>query len=139
MKLKMTEKEAEEQLKHGYAKARDLLNDDEKVEKFLQKLEHKMKLIPKIGDKLAYVPVMASLLRSYVKKEYTTVPVGTIVAITSALLYFVSPIDVIPDAIPGAGYIDDAAVALLCWNIVGDDVKKYEKWRKDNGMEFEVE
>ncbi len=52
MKLKMTEKEAEEQLKHGYAKARDLLNDDEKVEKFLQKLEHKMKLIPKIGDKL---------------------------------------------------------------------------------------
>ena len=54
------------------------------------------------------VPVMISLIKSYIEKEYTEIPLGTIIAVISALIYVVSPIDIIPDSIPGAGYIDGA-------------------------------
>ncbi|NLD87373.1 MAG: DUF1232 domain-containing protein [Clostridiales bacterium] len=62
----------------------------------------------------------------------------TIIAITSALLYFVSPLDVVPDSIPVLGYIDDAAVIAVCWKLVESDVKEYVKWREDNGLLINV-
>lgn len=76
---------------------------------------------------------MISLVRSYVKKEYTEIPLGSIVGIISALIYILSPIDLIPDAVPGAGYLDDAAVLLICLKAgAEDDIKEYQQWRDDN-------
>lgn len=103
-------KEAEVQLQQGSKEAQELLQDEDKIERFLQRLEKKLKVIPYAGDKLANIPVLASLVRNYVKKEYMDVPIGTIIAILSALIYFVSPLDIVPDSIPFLGYFDDAAV-----------------------------
>ena len=96
------------QLKKGYAEAEVLLQDEDKMERFLQRLEKKLRIVPLVGDRLAVVPVMVSLLKNYYKKEYTDIPIGTILAIISALLYFVSPIDIVPDSVPALGYFDDA-------------------------------
>lgn len=128
----MNEKQAEEELKKGYDKAKKLLEDTDKIEVFLQKLEKKLKVIPKVGETFAIVPTMISLIRNYVKKEYTEIPLGTIIAILSALIYIITPIDFIPDVIPGAGYIDDALVIGACLKLVSSDVDDYEKWRKEN-------
>lgn len=65
-----------------------------------------------------------------IKKEYSDVPIGTIIAIMGALIHFVSPIDIIPDSIPVIGYFDDAAVVAACWKLVESDVEEYQKWRK---------
>lgn len=62
-------------------------------------------------------------------KEYTKVPVGTIVAIVSALFYFVSFVDLIPDFIPGIGLLDDGAVVAACLKLVNYDIKEFIKWR----------
>ena len=48
------------------------------------------------------------------------------------LIYFVSPIDIIPDSIPAIGYFDDAAVVAACWKLVESDIEEYEKWREEN-------
>lgn len=134
MKNGSDEQRAQEELEKGYESAGKLLNDQDAIEKFLQRLEKKLKVIPLVGDKLANIPTMASLMRSFVKKEYIEIPLGSIIAITSALIYFVSPIDIVPDSIPFLGYIDDAAVIAVCWKLVESDVEEYVKWRKDNGM-----
>lgn len=124
---------ARKELERGYNKAEETLNDEDKMERFLQCLEKKLKTIPVAGDKLADVPIMASLVRSYWKKEYTDIPIGSIVAITSALIYFVSPVDFIPESIPVLGYFDDAAVVAACWSLVESDVIEYQRWREENG------
>ena len=131
--MSLKEKDAQLALESGYAEATATLEDADKLEEFLQKLEQKLKVIPLVGDKLSNVPAMASLLRSYAKKEYTNIPVKSIVAITSALIYLVSPIDLIPDHIPVIGYIDDATVIDICWNMVADDVAAYNEWRASTG------
>lgn len=129
---------AQTTLESGYVQAEEMLKDEDKMERFLQRLEKKLKVIPLAGEKLADVPIMVSLIRSYVKKEYTDVPIGTIIAILSALIYFVSPIDIVPDSIPVLGYFDDAAVVAACWKLVDSDVEEYIKWRKENGKEIEI-
>jgi len=121
------------ELEKGYVVAKKLLEDYDKIERFLQRLEKKLLNIPVVGDKLAHIPIMISLIRSYVKKEYTDIPLASIIAIVSALIYVLSPIDMIPDFIPGIGYADDAAIIALCWKSVGTDVDNYKLWRDNNG------
>lgn len=110
-------------------KAREMLKDDGELEAFLVKLEKKMAEVPVVGEGLKHIPALASLLRSYAAKEYDLAPFGTITAIAAALIYWVSPIDIIPDVIPGVGYVDDAVVVVLCWKLVESDVEAYEEWR----------
>ena len=134
---KMSEEQAIKELEKGYQKAEELLNETEKLENFLQKLEKKLKIIPKVGNTLAMVPTMISLIRKYVKKEYTEIPLGTIIAVISALIYVFTPIDFVPDAIPGAGYIDDALVISACLKLISSDIEDYQKWRKENNKDLD--
>lgn len=134
----INEKKAQEELEKGFEIAEKTLNDPAKFERFLQRLEKKLKVIPKAGDKLAIVPIMASLMRSFIKKEYTDIPIGSIIAITSALIYFVSPIDILPDGLPVVGLIDDAVVIAVCLKLVESDVNEYVKWREDNGKVLDI-
>ena len=103
----------------------------------MQKLEQKLKTVPVAGNALAYVPLMMSLVRSYVKKEYTDAPITTMISVVVALIYFLSPIDLIPDNIPGAGYIDDAVVDSGCLALIRTDLEDYRIWRKENGYELD--
>ncbi len=134
---KVNDKKAMDELKKGYEKAKEMLQDHDKMERFLQKLEQKIKLIPFAGKKLSKVPIMAALINSYVHKEYTDIPMGTIIAVISALIYFATPIDIVPDSIPVLGYFDDAAVVKTCWNMVESDINDYLKWRDENNRTIE--
>ncbi|MBQ6570190.1 MAG: DUF1232 domain-containing protein [Clostridia bacterium] len=138
MKKELSEQEALVELEKGYEKAEKILGNESKTERFLQRLEKKMKVIPIVGERLADIPVLASLVIHYFKREYTDLPIGTIIAVVSALIYFVSPLDIMPDILPGLGYVDDAAVVAACWNLVKSDVEEYLKWRDDNGKTLDL-
>lgn len=128
------EKEVNKQFEVGKKKVEKLLKDEDKLEKLLQKMEKKLKVLPIVGGTFALVSAMISLVRSYVKKEYTEIPLGSILGIISAIIYIVSPIDLIPDILPaGAGHIDDAAILILCLKAgAEDDIKEYQIWREKN-------
>ena len=111
-------------------KAADLLKDSSKMEPFLLRVDEKLKTIPKLGDKLAYIPELILLVRSYVLKEYTDIALPEIISIIAALIYFVTPLDIIPDGIPGVGLLDDALIAGIVVKWCEDDIEKYMKWLK---------
>lgn len=133
----MDEEEVNDLYNRNSANAEAVLKDENKMDRFLQKLEKKLKTVPVAGNALAYVPLMMSLVRSYVKKEYTEPPVTTMISIVMALLYFLSPIDLIPDTIPGAGYIDDAVIISGCLALARTDLEDYRIWRREQGLEFD--
>ncbi len=130
-----TEKKTISILKGKYEEARIKLKNPDQVEIVLLQTEKKLEAIPGVGDWLSDVPAVISLIRSYIKKEYKDVPVASIIAGMAALIYLVSPVDLIPDYIPGAGLVDDAAIFVLCWKMIHDDVDKYQAWRKKTGRE----
>jgi uncharacterized membrane protein YkvA (DUF1232 family) len=82
-------------------------------------------------EKFAHnIKLLFLLIKDYVQGNYRELPWTTIAAIVGTLLYIFSPIDLVPDFIPGAGLIDDAAViALLLGSGVASDLKKYEAWK----------
>lgn len=114
------------------SEAQHLLEDTDKLDVFLNKVECKFREIKGIGKELAKIPLLVQLVRSYIKKEYTDIPLASIVAITAALIYFLSPIDLIPDIIPGIGKVDDAAVLAIAIKVIETDIESYQQWRIEN-------
>ena len=120
-------------LNENKEKAKAYLNDDEKMEKLFRDFEDKLKLIPKIGKRASDIAVLLSMLRAYIKKQYTDVAIGTILAAIAGLIYVVNPMDVVPEYIIGFGIVDDAAVIGIILQAMHMDLNKYKKWQKANG------
>lgn len=133
-----TVKRLRKALESNSEEAKLTIHDEDKFERLIQRLEKKLKLIPlpHIGEFMSDIACMVSLVRSYIKKEYTDIPIGTIISIVSTLIYIVSPIDLIPDPIPGVGYIDDMALYAWVLKSIHSDVEEYKKWRIDNGKQI---
>ena len=74
--------------------------------------------------------LMVGMVTDYAKGNYTEVPWKVIAAVTGAVVYFVSPVDLIPDFIPVVGYLDDAYVIKLAIDFARDDLKTYAAWKK---------
>jgi uncharacterized membrane protein YkvA (DUF1232 family) len=73
---------------------------------------------------------MLRLIRTSVSGEYTGLPTSTVVAAVAVTIYFLSPIDLIPDFIPVLGLLDD--VALVAWfsTTIKDEMDKFLEWEK---------
>ena len=134
MSENLSEEQVKEALESGYAQSEALLNDKDELDDFLYRLEQKINDMPFVGKKFSMIPVMISLVKNYVQGKYTTVPYGTILAIMSALIYVLSPVDIIPDFIPFVGHLDDVAVIGLCLSMVKTDIDSYDVWRQSQGL-----
>ena len=119
------------------AHAEKILEDPDKVAEVLKKLEQKLNGIPDLGDKLSYLPKMGLMINSYIRREYLNVSTKAVIAALGAVLYFVNPIDVIPDFIPVIGLLDDVAVVSTALLISKDDIDEYMEWRKLSGRDPE--
>ncbi|HLA64778.1 MAG TPA: YkvA family protein [Rhodothermales bacterium] len=76
------------------------------------------------------LPSFVRLARAWALGEYRAIPWRSAALIVGALLYFVSPLDALPDFIPIAGFLDDAAVVGYVVRAIGKDLKKFQKWEK---------
>ena len=120
-------------LNENKEKAKAYLDDDEKMEKLFRDFEDKLKLIPKIGNRASDIAVLLSLVRAYIKKQYTDVSPSTIMLAVAGLIYVVTPVDLIPDYILGPGLLDDAAVIGIVLQAIQMDLNKYKKWQVATG------
>jgi len=111
-------------------------------EKFSQKsfIEKIQRVAKRAGVKLVYVALIL-----YYLMESNKVSVKDKAIIIGALGYLISPIDIVPDAIPIAGLGDDMAVMLYVldkvWGQVDDEIKskaqrKLSKWFDDDELDI---
>ena len=104
----MNKEQAKQALKSGYGKSKALLNDKDKLDKFFAWAREKDWRNSNDWKGVVYYSSHDLFSKNFTEGKYTSVPYGTILAVTSALIYFASPIDFIPDFIPGIGYVDDS-------------------------------
>lgn len=76
--------------------------------------------------------LLFELVNDYIKGNYTEVPYRSIVAVFSGIIYFISPIDAIPDVILGFGFVDDVFILSLIIKQLEADLRKYQNWRENN-------
>jgi uncharacterized membrane protein YkvA (DUF1232 family) len=74
--------------------------------------------------------VFGRLTRAYALGHYRQIPWKTILLIVAAIIYFINPIDLLPDFIPIAGLTDDFGVLLWVYNAVNTEIDKFLDWEK---------
>ena len=77
----------------------------------------------------ARVRLLADLVLDYSRKRYRKVSIRVVRAATYALLYFLSPDDVVPDPIPLVGFGDDEAILGLVFYFAEEDLRDYSSWK----------
>lgn len=123
------EKRFEELLGSYSEKAKDMLSEEGKVEEILKKAEETLAGIPNVGEKASKLPLMFSMIRSYITKEYTEVSPKVIASMFGAFIYLVSRKDLIPDKIPVLGMADDLGVLALALELNKPELDAYLAWR----------
>lgn len=73
--------------------------------------------------------LLFGVAKDYVNGDYTEIPKRSIVAVLGGIVYFLSPIDVIPDFVPFLGFFDDIFILNLVYKQVLKDLEKYKEWK----------
>ncbi|MGS7251679.1 DUF1232 domain-containing protein [Pseudomonas sp. SK] len=90
---------------------------------------------PRLGQLREDVKLLQSLCLAWWRGEYRAISAKALVTIVAGLLYFVSPIDAIPDWLLGVGLLDDIAVLGWVLKTVSDELARFKAWRDSQAPE----
>ncbi|HGH7181488.1 TPA: YkvA family protein [Bacillus luti] len=132
-------KKIEKENKKYQNRASAYLEDESKIQTLIQKgmkiSQNNKGALTDVWDNLQ---VLFEMMNCWRKGEYREIPKKSLLAIVGAILYFVSPIDLIPDFILGLGLIDDVAIISLAIKQVSSDIEKFKEWKNELGNEDNV-
>jgi uncharacterized membrane protein YkvA (DUF1232 family) len=101
-------------------------SDVEEIVNKEDEISKKLKKVPGIFTKIInQIILLLDMIKSYWSGEYREIPWFSIAMSAAALLYFINPIDIIPDIIPLIGFVDDAFVVGFVIKSIQGDLKKY--------------
>lgn len=123
-------------LENSIHKAEELIKDKEKTEEKIDeaiekviKVEEEKGIFEKIWDDL---PLMFGMAKDWITGKYKDISLTSMLTILGGIIYFLSPIDLIPDFIPVIGYLDDLYILSSVIDKVRKEIDKYKVWKKNN-------
>src|SRR5438067_11453003 len=95
--------------------AKTYVGNPQRLQSLFQEAAKQAESMPRepFAETWPYFQAMLRLIRAYAEGQYPEVPESTLVVIIAAIIYVVNPLDVIPDALPALGFLDDATVIAL--------------------------
>ena len=101
-------------------------------------------MITKLGTKMSKVnwsPIERQLLKekfytigrlgkAYATGKYRAVPWKAMLILLAAIIYFLNPLDLIPDLLPVVGFTDDFAVLVWVYNSIQVEIDKFLAWEE---------
>lgn len=77
------------------------------------------------------IGLLSRLIKAYVAGDYRQIQTKTLISIVASLIYFVSPIDVVPDFLPLLGFADDIALIIWMFNSLEGELVNFRQWERD--------
>ncbi len=69
------------------------------------------------------------VLRDYANGSYRAVPWRAVAAVAAAVVYVVTPFDLIPDFLVPFGFSDDVLALAMTWGLVKRELRTYCAWK----------
>jgi uncharacterized membrane protein YkvA (DUF1232 family) len=112
------------------ARATAYAKDANALRELFKEAVRKTKSIPKepFKELWTYFQAMVRLIRAYYRAEYRDVRLTNLVFIIGAIVYVLDPCDLIPDWIPGLGFMDDATVLAFAVQKTRQTLDDFTTW-----------
>jgi uncharacterized membrane protein YkvA (DUF1232 family) len=73
----------------------------------------------------------AHLYRAWIKKEYPAAPWKSLLLAVATAVYFINPVDLVPDFLLLVGYVDDVTLMTLLVASMRGDAQRFRQWRQE--------
>ncbi|GAA4433929.1 hypothetical protein GCM10023091_08160 [Ravibacter arvi] len=101
----------------------------------VQKMENKG-VAEGVRDVKEQLLLMIRFVRAYATGAYRDVAIKSMATIVGVLVYFISPLDLIPDVLPILGIADDVALVVWMFNVLEKEIAKFSDWEKRNTIKI---
>ncbi|WP_257349430.1 YkvA family protein [Pseudalkalibacillus decolorationis] len=115
-------------------RARTLIRNREETGEMVRKVRSKLnkqEIRDSLKGFLGKVQALVRLVDQYRLGNYRDISKKSIILVAAGLLYFLSPIDAVPDILAGIGLVDDLAVITYIWKTVDKEIKQFLHWEKE--------
>ncbi len=116
-------------------KASSIIGDKERMNELLTSSREKLHTInfedSKISRLGVNLRVIIRLIRAYANGSYRELPWKSLVALVSGVIYFLMPVDLLPDFIPFTGFLDDFTVIMLLSGVFQQDIEDFLIWEEN--------
>jgi len=112
-------------------KAKTIANSKGKLNKLLHNVSVKLQKFgenPQVKEMTEHVDVLYRMVKAHVNGTYQGLSSRSLGMIALGLVYFITPVDLIPDFIPFIGYVDDLSVLLAVGKSLQTDIVKFRVW-----------
>lgn len=110
-----------------------IIRQEQKVVELIQNVGQKLAKLaenPKVKALTAPVLIFIRMVRAHFKGEYK-MAFGTLALVVLALVYFLSPVDLIPDFLGLFGFADDLSIVLAVYAKVKDEIEDFLQWENN--------
>ncbi len=110
-------------------RATELTSSPERLRQLVSDATAKATRVGNLSARFNELATLIDLLRAQAKGEYRQVSNSTLISIAAAVLYFILPLDLLPDFIVGLGLIDDFAIISYVFGLARGEIAAFERWR----------
>jgi uncharacterized membrane protein YkvA (DUF1232 family) len=114
-------------------KAQEIAGEDGKLQKLLVQVKGKLDNVshnPKVQESLDHIMVFKRMIQAHRQGQFK-VSSKTLGLIVLGLVYFITPLDIIPDFLPIIGFADDLSVLIAVYHSVKHEVDEFRAWEKN--------
>lgn len=119
-----------------YQKAKDkatsIIGDREKMSDLATASKDKLQGLnfedSKMSRLAVNVRIIVRMIKAYANGSYRELPWKSLVGLIAGIVYFVMPLDLMPDFIPFTGFLDDFTVIMLITGAFQQDIENFLLW-----------
>ena len=114
-------------------KANRLIDDKPRLKQLAEQAYDKGKgskssILNEVRDDLF---TLIRLVKAWASGEYKVIPLKSLSLAVLGMIYFLSPFDAMPDAIPFFGFLDDIRVLQWVFASIKEDLRLFKTWEKN--------
>jgi len=119
-----------------FEKAKKTVQNNERLKNLLDKSVRKLNEISNNKTErdsfIGHLKTLVRMIQAHINGEYKAFSTKTILMFVFALVYFITPLDLIPDFIPVLGLTDDISIVYFIFRSFIEDIEAFNDWENSN-------
>ena len=115
-----------------FRQAKRILEEQSQVKALFGQVSKKLQTLSgshkQINELLEHVQLFLRMIKKSFTGEYSSFSNKTLLSLVFGLLYFVTPMDVVPDFIPLLGFSDDLSIIYFIIKNFKSDIEAFKVW-----------